>query len=398
VARTSGAAGLAGREVASDLVATGRRFGRRRERRVGEVRYRIPVEFAEATAAPQEARERHVELAFAFEIRCDRKDCVPVAAFLRVAFDDGRVRATDAPVDHGESPRRGTVSGHGGSTISWLFGDLDARSAVVAGHVVSVHVEVPARLPRLSGALRAEATARRRLPVPFRPRRVHARDVRPRRFSLLLVASPGPAAEAAAGGVAPPPELLRPAVRMCVAVDVERFSRFRNPEATRAKQRLVEVLAAARRQTDVAEAAVHLRESGDGEFAVFPAGIDESSVIPDFVDGLVAALRAANADLSEHARLRLRVALHRGHVEPTPHGWVGDATIGVHRLLDSHPVREALRGHPRVDAAFVVADTLYQDVVAHAYEQLRPELFQEVVVDLPEKGFRERAWLYLPKQ
>jgi len=72
---------------------------------------------------------------------------------------------------------------------------------------------------------------------------------------------------------------------------------------------------------------------------VLRTGLDESEVIPALVHRVPDRAREVNADLNERARLRLRIALHRGHVERGANGWAGDSAVGVHRLLDSGPAR-----------------------------------------------------------
>jgi hypothetical protein len=186
-----------------------------------------------------------------------------------------------------------------------------------------------------------------------------------------------------------------PAVRLCLAADIERYSRFTSVEAARAQERFIEVLRCARAHAGLMASEVDVQRSSDGQFAVFPPGVDESAVIPDLVAGLTKALRQTNADLSAHARLRLRVALHRGLLRPYVNGWIGDSAIAVHRLLDSAAVRTALARELAADFALVVGDMLYQDVIAHGYPGLPPERFRQVIVDIPAKRFTEHAWIYL---
>jgi class 3 adenylate cyclase len=187
----------------------------------------------------------------------------------------------------------------------------------------------------------------------------------------------------------------RPAVRLCLAADVERYSRFNDAEAWRAQARFIEALSDARAHAGLTESDVDLQESGDGQFAVLPPGLDESVVIPNLVAGLSIALRHTNADLNEHARLRLRVALHRGMLKPGVNGWIGNSAIAVNRLLDSAPLRTALAQEPSADFALIVSNTLYRDVIAHGYHGLAPELFRESTVDIPAKRFTEKAWIHL---
>ncbi len=197
---------------------------------------------------------------------------------------------------------------------------------------------------------------------------------------------PGPA-----GG-----RLERVAVRLCIATDIEKYSRFNDVTALRAQDRLVGLLAAARRRAGVDEAAVALQEHGDGQFAALPPDIEEPQVIPDFVRALRLELEALNADLAAHARLRLRVAMCRGNIRRGANGYVGSTAIAVHRILDAPPLRTALRDE--IAAAFVLAvsDSIFTDVVAQGHGDLDPSAFRPVTAKLPEKGFEETAWIFLP--
>lgn len=190
-------------------------------------------------------------------------------------------------------------------------------------------------------------------------------------------------------------EARRPAVRLCIAADIEHYSRFTDVEAIRAQRRFNDVLRHARAHARLVERQVGVQESGDGQFAVLPPGIDESAVIPDLVTGLTMALRSANADLSRHARLRLRVAVHRGLLTPGANGWIGNSAIAVHRLLDSDQLRTALTREPDADFVLAVGDTVFQDVLAHGYDGLMPHEFQETTVTIPAKRFTERAWIHI---
>ena len=134
---------------------------------------------------------------------------------------------------------------------------------------------------------------------------------------------------------------------------------------------------------------------GDGQFTVLPVGLDEAAAIPRLVRAVGDALAARNA-AEPGDRMRLRVALHRGLVKEADNGWVGRAAVAVHRILDSPPLREALAGHPRADYVLGVPDVLFADVLATG-DDPPPDAFRPITVDLPAKGFLERAWLYLPE-
>ncbi|GAA3943498.1 hypothetical protein GCM10023085_26760 [Actinomadura viridis] len=284
-----------------------------------------------------------------------------------------------------------------------LFGDVTGRTGAegpgAGGYAVHAIVRVPPGLARLTGTLRVDAAVTRR----GRVEHAHGRDPVP--FAVPLPAGRPPDRTAAP---APAEAGARPAaehsgavperdsgVRLCFATDIERFSRFRTPEAARAQRRFVDLLADARRHAGVP--ATDPQPSGDGQFEVFPAALDESVLIPRLVEGLWEALARTNADLSAHARLRVRAALHRGHVRRGVNGWIGESAIAVHRLLDSARLRRALADHPEADLALIVSDILYRDVIVHGYGRLAPEAFRRVRVRLPDKGFEEEGWIYVPK-
>ncbi|SER91150.1 hypothetical protein SAMN05216188_117102 [Lentzea xinjiangensis] len=187
-------------------------------------------------------------------------------------------------------------------------------------------------------------------------------------------------------------------VRLCIAADIERYSRFRGPEALLAQERFLGIMREARAHAGIDESAVVTDGEGDSQFAVLPSDIDESEIVPRLFEGFRKALQEANHSLSDHSRLRLRLAFDRGLLVRSSNGWVGTSTIAVHRLLDSAPLREALKADPDTDYAVITSRTLYEDVISHGYGGLTPAEFTGVEIDLPQKGFSSQAWLFTPRR
>ncbi|MFJ1762955.1 hypothetical protein ACIOD2_21770 [Amycolatopsis sp. NPDC088138] len=312
------------------------------------------------------------------------------AAHLVVGFDDERVRVWEATGEAG-SPDTLMAISELPDGCGWLLGDPLGHLPIPSAGEARAVVCAPVELTEVAGFLRLDATV---LAGRGRPRRFHG-GCPPTRFTL---SPPEGWAEAVRPAVNPAGSVSArpPAVRLCLAVDTESYSRFSSVEAARSQQRLVTVLEQARRHAGLLEADVDLQQSGDGQFSILPPGVDESVVIPRLVSGIRAALASANADLNAHARLRLRVALHRGHVAAGVNGWIGGVTIAVHRLLDSAPVRAALTRRREADFALIVSDVLFTDVIADGYGSLDPADFAPVEARLPEKNFAERAWVYVP--
>src|ERR687887_463549 len=97
---------------------------------------------------------------------------------------------------------------------------------------------------------------------------------------------------------------------------------------------------------------------------------------------------------TESGRLRLRVAVHEGHVLADAHGHSGEAVNHTFRLLDAQAARAMLAGYPDADAVLIISDTLYQEVVRHAYQGLDPAVWQPVGVHAKET--RTRGWVHVP--
>jgi hypothetical protein len=362
------------------------------------VAYRVP-----AGELPRWVRQQtpadgydHVALRLRVEISTLTRPWRRTAVFLRMRLDDLRARVADTEIEEHQEvrPLWATVSGLRTNTVGWFFEEPPGAMAGPRVLATRVLVELPAGLDALTGTMRVETPLVRA--TPLFPRRSHARTEAPREFAVSLTGNRAAHRPDTGADRSPPVAMPPSTVRLCLAVDIERFSRFRVPEASRAQSRLLAVLARAREQAGLGGSGVDAAKQGDGQFMVLPAGLDESVVIPGLVHGLRVALAETNADLNEHARLRLRVALHRGHLGWGENGWIGDSAIAVHRLLDSPPVRAALVNHPDVDFALIVPDTLYRDVIAHRYGLLLPEAFEAVDVRILAKRFAERAWVYVP--
>ncbi|SEF36501.1 hypothetical protein SAMN05421837_110256 [Amycolatopsis pretoriensis] len=370
----------AGEPVATELTGLGGRLG---EARLG------PLHAGPAAGSAFEPPPGAAGLELRTRFTLERADhgAPFVAAHLVVGFDDPRVRVCEAA---GEAPGLPMAISELPGGCGWLLGDPLGDVPIPLGGEARAVLCAPPELTVVSGFVRLDVTV---LVGRGRPRRAHGGSP-PVRFEVpppegwALDARPAPAE---------PVRTRSPAVRLCVAVDTESYSRFSTGEAARSQQRLVDVLARARRHAGLREADVDLQQSGDGQFAILPAGVDESAVIPRLVSAIRTELAATNADLNAHARLRLRVALHRGHVAAGVNGWVGSATIAVHRLLDSAPVRAALAREHDADFALIVSDVLYTDIITDGYGSLDPADFAPAEVRLPEKNFAESAWVYVPK-
>lgn len=156
---------------------------------------------------------------------------------------------------------------------------------------------------------------------------------------------------------------------------------------------LVTVLDEAAGRAGLARSEWDRESTGDGELALLPTTESEPRVVDDFVRELAAALARHNRHLADRARMRLRVAIHYGVVYPASNGYAGQGVVVVSRLLDSKPLREAMR-RSDTELALIISNVIYSDIVLNGHTSLRPQDFRRVAVRIKE--FSDDAWLWLP--
>lgn len=191
------------------------------------------------------------------------------------------------------------------------------------------------------------------------------------------------------------PEASGSARTLCVTADIEGWSRRLVPEQIKAQQTLLSVLDEACANAGLDRCEWTIQQNGDGEVSVLPPGVDEAVVIPALIRELATSLRQANRHLSTTARIRLRLAMTAGLVHRAPNGLAGFSLIEACRLLDSAPVKAALRTFPKTDLAVIVSDFLYRDVIVNDFRDLRSTDFWKVTVELKDKEFAGDAWVYV---
>ncbi|QKW37258.1 hypothetical protein HUT06_27285 [Actinomadura sp. NAK00032] len=181
--------------------------------------------------------------------------------------------------------------------------------------------------------------------------------------------------------------------RLLVAVDIQGYSRRDAREQLRAQRQLTGALDRAARGVGLDRARWDKQVGGDGELATLPEGTDPAPVAGDFVILLDEALREINEGIGGAGEgggfpLRVRLALHHGTLTAGPFGPAGDAPITVQRLLDATPLRRLLSGDTGRDLAYVVSDSLFDDVVRTGFCALPPREFQAVKVAAKGAVFR----------
>jgi hypothetical protein len=263
-----------------------------RKRALGEVRLDLPtvhpaVPDEPAGEVPEDLGLVEIRQRFSLEPAENRARIA--ATYLIAEFSDPRVRV-HALSGVAAEPVTEMVVSDLPQGCGWLVGDPLGVTATPRAGEVRATLWVPQDQAELAGVNRLDSTILR---PAWHRRRLHV-GIEPVPFSVAL--PPGWAQRPL-----PPPRSVsnrKPAVRLCMAADTVAYSRFTTSEAARAQERLVEVLAEARRAAGIPEPEVDLQPSGDGQFAILPTGLDETVVIPRLVEGVRTALATTNADLS----------------------------------------------------------------------------------------------------
>lgn len=131
--------------------------------------------------------------------------------------------------------------------------------------------------------------------------------------------------------------------------------------------------------------------AGDGGIVVLPSDIDPTVALPDLVRSVVQGLAEDNRRHDD--RIRMRMAVGVGIVGPGAVGFTGSMVVGISRMLDSVPLREALEDHPDADVAILLSDHVHTYVIRPGYTELPAAEFRLVTVNIKE--FREQAWLWI---
>lgn len=191
----------------------------------------------------------------------------------------------------------------------------------------------------------------------------------------------------------------RPERRMMVVVDVERYSRRGNVLQCQAQDCLRWAMTEAVRQLGLDYGQWVTQPSGDGQLAILPIDSAEPPVVARLAAALNRLLGEYNRSRSVEARVRIRIALHVGlvHVDGA-NGFPGDAVVHACRLVNAKPLKDALAACPSANVAQIVSNQLYEDVILNRYDGIRPERYLRVMVDMPDKGFRETAWMTVPDE
>jgi hypothetical protein len=194
--------------------------------------------------------------------------------------------------------------------------------------------------------------------------------------------------------ISPPRPLAGlPHRRLCLAADVEQYSRLDTRTQSAVQSELVRMLDEAATLAGLDRAAWKRQPQGDLEFAVLPEATPEDAVLGTFVHHLAVRLGDRNARPAAQ-RVRLRMAMETGVVADAALGHAGPAPVAVARYVNAPQLRAVLATLTAADLAVIVSDRLYHDVVRSGRRDLDPA--QYVRVHVREKEFGGYGWIRVP--
>jgi hypothetical protein len=131
--------------------------------------------------------------------------------------------------------------------------------------------------------------------------------------------------------------------------------------------------------------------TGDGMIVFLPGDADLGRAMNRLIRGAAEWLARDNRRFTD--RLRLRMALSFGPIEPAAIGFTGNTIVECGRLVDSQPLRSALMANEAADLCVLVSNTLYRFVVGNGFPGLEAAEF--VRIDDEIRNCESPAWLWL---
>ena len=180
---------------------------------------------------------------------------------------------------------------------------------------------------------------------------------------------------------------------LCLAVDVEAYSKRLEPEQGNLQRDLTIIMAAAATAARLPIEGWNVQQQGDGQLALVPLDEHEPRYVDDLMGHLDTQLSRHNRSLVAEARIRLRVALHHGVAAVAENGFAGDAVVLTCRLRDSKIARDVLADCD-ANLVLLLSPSLYEDLVVNEHTRLRPADFTQVTID--EDKVDSGAWIWLP--
>ncbi|MFF7791913.1 hypothetical protein [Streptomyces sp. NPDC007991] len=175
-----------------------------------------------------------------------------------------------------------------------------------------------------------------------------------------------------------------PVYRTILLFDIEQYGSRDDVEQAFLRRVLYDVVDATLLDAAVDETARMRADRGDSVMELIDTAVPVPALIKTLLTETPALLHNKNRLLATSARMRLRIVLSSGYVAVDElDGWVGSDLNHAVRLLNSDPLRDALKQR-EADCVLCVSEGVYQGVVRHGPLGVRPEEFHRVTVETKE--------------
>lgn len=176
-----------------------------------------------------------------------------------------------------------------------------------------------------------------------------------------------------------------------VRTDVVGFgAEERDPEAHKIIRR--EIVTMTRLALGTAWDTCRREDRGDGELIIVPPDIPTAHVIERLISALPAQLKRHNRIYGPPSQIRLRVAVEVGPIEDDESGAVGRSIVGVARLLDADPFKQAMANAGAL-LGVIVSPFVYETHISPGGSTLDPADYTEIPVHVKET--HRSAWMQL---
>ncbi|WP_433201083.1 hypothetical protein ACQP00_29925 [Dactylosporangium sp. CS-047395] len=338
-----------------------------------------PAEFADATVAILRPGPGAVVLDLEPPRRADGGGLIRAlaATAIPVAYDPGDDgRALPAGIAVG-------TSGQGFNVMRWTLSAARGGPLPAGGFVVAGVVQLPRAATVFTGDLAPQAALVRPMLRLRRPIPTRTLDPFPFTVPILAPAAARPMSTVDGGDGTQ---------RLCVAADIESYSRRTTAGHLDAQRRLVRALDLAAEHAGMSRDLWQNQPQGDGLLAVLPPTLNAPRYLPDLLHELRIALKETNRFVLPEARIRLRLGLQLGLVADAANGWAGAAVVEACRLRDCPPARDLLRDDLGTDLVVAASQRVYDDIIHDEPRHLRRADFKPAEVDLKGSG-QSTAWL-----
>lgn len=199
-----------------------------------------------------------------------------------------------------------------------------------------------------------------------------------------------------------------PPYRGLMAVDCVQFSKNRSVHLAELSAQIPSALETTLTRCGIPQVWEKRRfPQGTGDGYIFGT---QTKYIPVLIEQVLPTLQDVLYEMAPALRyqertlnLRLRASIHVGPVRDSGdqlRDRISEPTVYVCRLLDSKPLRDALRNSdPDVTLiGAMISNRVFEDVVRAGYTKLHEAEFEHVTADVAEKNFSQSAWLYVPRR